>query len=440
MLLVNDRSVTRGRVGEKDSMTKADIIQAAFRAWGRGFYRNTSLTTVAKELKVSKPALYRHFCCKQALLDAMYESFFDDYAAFVKDGYERAAQITDHKEAMFTAIRVIMEYYARNVYAFIFSLVRVYGEQGLGATRDHLVKRGVNTEAFARAEGKLKAVPPQIIQAIAASLSFSMARFHKLGLPSEAGQGPTAVDEVIFTTGCIISNGLGFQKQEVEPLDFEALEQQVSGAVVEVEEDKLLHAVAEAVAGAGPWDVSMEMVARRSGLSKSGLYAHFKNKQDMLAQLFLTEIDRIIGFAEESMKASTKTAERLYLAIFSICDYLRSRPDILIALDWLRTRNIMPDKPEQIPPPPRLYRIFRDIHFSPEPGKPPLDVGEDWVPSWILFLIVNTLMYCVRDDSEDTGGWNKSRRPSRAEFAKIANGHFRTLYQFITRGIREFAL
>jgi AcrR family transcriptional regulator len=425
-------------------MTKTDIVQAAFRAWGRVFYQSTSLTEVARELGVSKTALYRHFCNKQALLDAMYESFFDDYAAFIKDGYEQASLTADSLEAMFITLRTIMEFYARNVNAFVFSLVYVYGDRRLGATADNLIKRGVNLDAFTRAVGELKAIPVQVIQAMLATLSFSMARFHKLGLPAGQGapleQADSLIEGEISRLRCIVSEGVGFQKQEVEALDFEALEKRVSGTVVHVEENKLLHAVAEAVAGAGPWNVSMGMVARRSGLSKSGLYAHFKNKQDMLVQLFVTEIERIINFAEESMKGSDETAERLYLAIFAICDYLRSRPDILIALDWLRTRRIMPEKPD--PPPLRIYRIFRDIHFSPEPGMP--DLEEDWIPSWILFLIVNALMHCGQGGSEDFMEWAKApkgrrRQPSREEFAKISNRDVRVLYRFVTRGIREFA-
>ena len=57
-------------------MTKADVIDAAFKAWGRGFYLNTSLSYVARELQVCKPALYRHFRNKQALLNAMIVYFF----------------------------------------------------------------------------------------------------------------------------------------------------------------------------------------------------------------------------------------------------------------------------------------------------------------------------------------------------------------------------
>ncbi|MDR3249203.1 MAG: TetR/AcrR family transcriptional regulator [Treponema sp.] len=438
-------------------MTRADIVQAAFRAWGRAFYKNTSLSGVAKELGVSKPALYRHFCGKQALLEAMYESFFDDYAAFVKATYEQASKTTGYKEAMAAIARIMMDFYARNVYAFIFSLVYVYGDRRMGNTEEQLVKRGVDMSVFYRMEGELKAFPPLVIHGAIATLTFSMARFHKLGQPGGTiNQGfpgepvqalspsEAAIEAEISLVDCIISNGIGFQKQEIEDLDYGALEQQVSGTGIHIEENKLLHSVAEAVAGAGPWDVSMGMVAHRSGLSKSGLYAHFKNKHDMLAQLFVTEMDRIIDFAEESMKGSTVAAERLYLAIFSICDYLRSRPDILIALDWLRTRNVSMEQTGQavISPPPRIYRIFRDIHFSPE-LKPRLpDTAEDAVPAWILFLIVNALMHGGRGAPEHFMNWTKppKRQASREDFGKISNENFRILYRFITRGIREFAL
>ena len=48
-------------------MNKDDIISAAFRAWGREGYRKMSLTDVASELGVTKPALYRHFGDKERL-------------------------------------------------------------------------------------------------------------------------------------------------------------------------------------------------------------------------------------------------------------------------------------------------------------------------------------------------------------------------------------
>ncbi|MDR0642042.1 MAG: TetR/AcrR family transcriptional regulator, partial [Treponema sp.] len=212
-----------------------------------------------------------------------------------------------------------------------------------------------------------------------------------------------------------------------------------------IEENELLHSVAEAVAGAGPWGVSMEMVARVSGLSKSGLYAHFKNKGDMLAQLFVTEFDRIIDFAEESMGFSTDPLERLYLAVFAICDYLRSRPDVLIALDWLRTRRAGFPEPAEKKVPSRLYRIFRDIRCPPQfEGRFPGLEG-DWIPAWILSLIIVSLMHGIRLDTKRFKEWIGMskvyrRKLSRERFAGSPNENFRCLFRFIARGLENSPL
>jgi AcrR family transcriptional regulator len=442
-------------------MTRADVIQAAFRAWGRDVYRTTSLRDVAGELGVSKAALYRHFCSKQALLEAMGEWFCDDYAARTREDYLRAAGAADPGEALVILIRAIMRYYAADAYVFVFSLIYVYGERRLGSPQEMLTRRGVDMGIFERLLAHTDS--PGTIRLVFATLAFAMAYYHRLGpsersicppLPSphsqdggadaagpqgEAGKGEF-LERDISLVCCIIFRGLGFQKEEVESLDYGALERKVSGLGLRIEENELLHSVAEAVARAGPWGVSMEMVARVSGLSKSGLYAHFKNKRDMLVQLFATEFDRIIAFAEESARLSTVPAERLYLAIFSIGEYLRSRPDVLIALDWLRTRRVGMPGPADERVPVHLYRIFRDIElFSGSPGRL-YQVEGDWIPAWILFLIVTFLMQGMGQDKRKFTEWLSMpkgirRQLSREGVARISNETFRNLYRLIVRGI-----
>ena len=78
-------------------MTRQDIIKAALRVWGRELYQHTSLGDVARELGVSKTALYRHFTGKQELLEAMDEYFYDGYAGFLKPRCEAALRIPDRK-------------------------------------------------------------------------------------------------------------------------------------------------------------------------------------------------------------------------------------------------------------------------------------------------------------------------------------------------------
>jgi AcrR family transcriptional regulator len=436
-------------------MTRADIIQAAFKAWGKDRYRSTSLSKVARELGVSKTALYRHFSNKQALLEAMYEWFLDDYAAKIMDGLRQAAACGP-REAMATVARAILGYFARNLYMFIFSLVYVYGDRPLGNSHELLIKRGLNMGVFDEIQ---KLSPsPQITRLVLATLTFAMAYFHRLAAPERAAperaaperaaeDGAPTEEEIernISLALCIIFQGLGFHKEEADALDYAFLEGKVSGISRNIEENDLLHSVAEAVAGAGPWAVSMEMVARVSGLSKSGLYAHFTNKRDMLAQLFATEFDRIIDFAEKSMEFSADPAERLYLAVFAICDYLRSRPDVLIALDWLRARRIGIPEPGEQRVLPRFYRIFRDIQNLPELKRRFSGITDEWIPAWVLFLTVAALTQCVQTDTKQAEEWLNTpkdcrRKLSREEFAKIPNESFRNLYRFIVRGIGDFA-
>ncbi|MDR0401321.1 MAG: TetR/AcrR family transcriptional regulator [Treponema sp.] len=167
-------------------MTRTDIIHAAFKVWGRNFYRTTSLSDVAGELGVSKAALYRHFCSKQALLEAMHEWFVDDYTAKIKDEYRRALAAVDARETLVILIGAIMRYYAGNAESFVFSLIYVYGERRLGSPHEFLAGRGVDLGIFERI---LKDAPyPLAIRMIFATFTFALAYFHRLG-PSERSAG-----------------------------------------------------------------------------------------------------------------------------------------------------------------------------------------------------------------------------------------------------------
>jgi AcrR family transcriptional regulator len=183
----------------------------------------------------------------------------------------------------------------------------------------------------------------------------------------------------------------------------------------------------------------MEMVAQRSGLSKSGLYAHFKSKQDMLAQLFLAEFGRIATYAELNIGASAVPEEQLYLAIISIADYLRSRPEILVALDWIKTRRLTLG---HYTFPVQIYRFITNIKLDAFREEQNDKAGDAETPSdrlaqWILFLIINTLIRWPHPVRE----WGGAQGPQPLRslvFTEIPNDSFRILYRFIARGLKGF--
>jgi len=409
-------------------MTKTDIINAAFKVWGRDLYRTTSLAEIAVELGVSKPALYRHFKDKDALLDAMHTAFFDDCVLFLKKGCEQADAASSTQEACLAFIKVIAEYYIRNKEAFIFSHILVYNCHERKNTVQELKNRGINFKhsVFENKSGTY----PAKMQLLLVTVIFSIANFHHEYFLTDRVPNEETIKAALNRIEDLVKKGLKMDGRKISALDYERLEKQAASLVGENREDNaLLKAVAEAVAEAGPWDASMEMVAKRSGLSKSGLYAHFKNKQDMLAQLFIAEFSKIVNFAKAQIETTEIHEEQLYLAIISIVYYLRSRPEIFVAMDWVKTRQL--DLGKAMPG--RLYRIIRSIkaeairkydqHFL------------FWAANWVIFMIVNTLaLWPTRFkklselNAVDDKAWTKSA-------VDVPNECFRVLFRFISLGL-----
>jgi AcrR family transcriptional regulator len=403
-------------------MTKTEIMEAAFKVWAREFYLNTSLSHVARELKVCKPALYRHFRNKQALLEAMTTYFCDEFADFIRPDYEKAFKTKDGKEGTFIMVRILAEYYARNVEMFIFLMIKL-NDRKLDSFNiiKQLQIRGVDLSHSER----ISEFRPLAMRLINTTLIFFMAGFHMKKKSMVNPPPEAAIISILDTISKITGQGLGYSIGEIDGLDYEGLESRIAGTINNIEDDPLLKAVAWAVAEAGPWEASMEQVARRSGLSKSSLYGHFKNKQDMLHQLFITEMGRIIEFARQGIRQSAVPQEQLYLGIFSIVEYLRSKPDILVALDWIRNRRIslkpagnMDDKPPQI-----FQHLFENIDIKLLQRGATL-TEEPWLSPWILFLIVNTLM----------------QRNSGRVVENVPNSDIRFLHRFLTLGIGGFKI
>ena len=407
-------------------MTKDDIIKAAFKAWGRELYRTTSLTEIALELGVSKAALYRHFKDKDALLEAMYPIFFDDCAAFIKKGCEKAANTASRQEVYVILMRTIAEYYIRNKETFIFSLVRVFSNLDRQNLAGEFWERGINFEHLIREKAE-EASYPSKMQLIIATTVLGVAIFYRDSHKTCEEIPDEALQKILAEIEERIGKGLRLDAAKINAMDFEAMERQAAEIIYEDTEDNaLLRAVAEAVAEAGPWNASMEMVAKRSGLSKSGLYAHFKNKQDMLDQLFITEFSRIVKFAKAQIETTEIHEAQLYLAIMSIVYYLRSRPEIFIAIDWIKTRRL--ELGEGISA--LIFRNIADIKLGAVQKLDPHMLLE--FAHWILFMIVNTLAWWPPKPEAALADQN-------IEWAKnikeIPNESFRLLFRFIALGL-----
>ena len=139
----------------------------------------------------------------------------------------------------------------------------------------------------------------------------------------------------------------------------------------------------------------------------------------MLRRLFITEFKRIIEYARQGIKLSDDSAEKLYLGIYSITIYLRCRPEILVAMDWLRTRKLEIGKPEKKI---EIFRLFEDINI--ESLQDASEEEKQRASHWILFLLINILSHP-----------NPFTENTRLE---TQNDDIRLLYKFITLGLGGF--
>jgi AcrR family transcriptional regulator len=408
-------------------LTKSEIEEAAFRVWGRNFYMKTSLSQLAKELGVSKPALYRHFTSKQALTSAMTDRFMDDFANFVRHDFEKAMQTNDADDGISIIIQCVTGYFAHNVYALIFSIINIY-ERNLEvySIADRLKTRGVDMGTLDCVIEKKYKCDQKVVRLVFAALTFLMSHFHKT---KKTMDNPPSGEDVKNITDLInrtIKNGLNLPPQKLS-LDFEDLEKKIDKMTLKSEQEPFFKAVAEAVAEVGPWDVSMEMVAKKLGLSKSSLYGHFKNKKDMLRRLFKNEFKRIIEYARQGISLSAKAEEQLYLGIYSIAVYLRSRPEILIAMNWFRTRKLDLGKPDKNL---EIFRLFEDVDIEPVGGTAEDD--KQRLSHMICFLLINILVHPTPIFSAE------QKKMIKNDNLKVQNNDIRVLYKFITQGLGGF--
>jgi len=377
-------------------MTRDDIIDAAFRVWGQEFYKTTSLAGLAEALQVSKPALYRHFPCKDALLEAMEGRFYDDYTAAIKPALEDTLKIDSWKERLLAMARFITGYFARHINYLIYTLVRFSGSKEQRFFEPEIMAKWgiVFSESAFRSSGDKQYPSALFLTAFTAFCGTAIFHRRLYGLTDAPGikdyplsslswRSPSVEEVSSFVEATVerIRFGLAFDRERIESFPYEKLE--MLSVAPSTPPDPLLKAVAEVVAEEGLWKASMETAARRSGLSKSGLYAHFKSKKDMLSRLFMSEFERVADCVCAHIALSEIPEEQLYLAILSIAGYLRARPEILVAMDWVRIQRLELDIS---PPPPALYTFFSD--FKPERA-----LGTIWenTPLWIPFLLITMM-------------------------------------------------
>jgi AcrR family transcriptional regulator len=322
---------------------KRQIIDTAFEVWGEDFFAATSLGTLADNLNMTKPALYRYFGNKEELLEVMEERFAEIYFEVCRRIQERLARgdfyerVHVYQEEFF---RFFLSHYTYYRFAVIRFMPRNLSANGRLQTIRRCHQELFPAEMLEREFGWQREESRVVQRFIFSASTFLLNGLNISGSCFQVGgpADPVAIHRQLLTEGM----GRGV----VLP-DFGKIERSSTVSREELpEQHRLFSAIAEVVGEVGLWEASLDTIARRAGMGKSSLYAHFENRSEMLWQMIERE-RRTMGelFLQRTAEA-TGTAEKLYTYFALFGHYFALRTEVLAVMNWFRFQRVTITPPE----------------------------------------------------------------------------------------------
>ena len=354
----------------KPHLSRERITDAAFSAWGRTHFSQTSLVLVAKQLGVTKPALYRYFRSKEELTYAM----DSDYAMRLRDFVvlPLRARTADHRTISSdpARLREVVQLYFESVFTFfdehpyhyLYFIRTLLGRRARSNSPVHDILRQhdallldlIDDGSGRVAEQKLLMIARYITTAAAFwttehyrsdALSQSQPTF--IFEPERSQLNGEQQRELITSGTKHVINGFLASSAEIDAEPVERI------AWIQPEEIRERHrifdAITETVLQVGYGAATVERIAQRADLSKSGLYHYFTNKDDMLAQNLLDNQRHFAALARTRFAQLDTHPHRLYGLFVMIASYAHHDPSTIIVENWLRESNVEVSlPPEQI--------------------------------------------------------------------------------------------
>ncbi|MEM5947375.1 TetR/AcrR family transcriptional regulator [Spirochaetia bacterium 38H-sp] len=351
-MFVNDRSV---KTEQGVNMEHADIIKAAINAWAKSGFSSTSLNDVAKELGVTKQAIYRYYPGKDALIEAIR----DEVDRLHRAHYEalRAAMETaeSFKEAMelfvYAKADSLYTHPAEYLFFFVPPNVKIYTEQfpefysGMEKREKELfLSLFDKTGAPVLDERQLDTAYVLVQTTSALGLLKPLMEKYKEG-SSVSKEELSVIKQIVVETLCI---GICREDAVLEPVDAEYV---ANIAKVEKEELPELHKIFEVVEKLintkGMRGTSLGEVARELGMSKSSLYSHFKDKESMIKTVMVNQIKGFMDPLVTRLAMCRNTQEKVLCYILYSAAYVELHSRILGIMAWLRLNLPMPHQEEK---------------------------------------------------------------------------------------------
>ncbi|MBQ9205248.1 MAG: TetR/AcrR family transcriptional regulator [Treponema sp.] len=325
--------------------TKELILDAAFSFYEEPVFKDFSMRELAAKVGVSKPAIYRHFDGKEAVIAAMENRVFDTMADYLA---KMGGDVQASKLPLASLIDFFIENpcyinyfwyqfsseknYEKHIFESLFArnVVLAHGYETLAnyekIVSEHptfLVKQSyVGTSIFffvkaveiLRKQGKVTSEPKNHAK--------NLVEFLASGLRASTEEGD-------FLHPAAISDS---RKQELKKLCS-------IGEGVLPPENRIFVALANVIRKFKPAGVTVERIADELNMAKSSLYEYFENKNQMVKQLVNNEIALLQTIVNENSVEAANFTEYMFILIWTEFEYFSKRPSLIPICGWLLMLN-----------------------------------------------------------------------------------------------------
>ena len=321
-------------MSEEELSTKEKIIQATFSLLKTRLFSTISLSKIAREVNISKTAIYRHFENKDALEVALKNKIYEDMLQLLKK-VDALYEAKNYDGCILIVLRFIRDYPEYLNYGF-FSAPEVGEDKELYQFSDAGIKI---FSCFFDENHKIKDFDFYLkgLFVIVSMIDLMLGWFGACDCCPESKKITLSYEDYEGRILSVIKNGLSFEKSVLNPSDFARLDTLCLESMKKLPPlDKKLVALGNVVLKVGFQNVTVEAIADELGMVKSSLYTWFSDKKEMIKSLVSPEINMMLSSVVENVNAVSTPAEKLYVILKTETLYFITRKKMLSACKWIQ--------------------------------------------------------------------------------------------------------
>lgn len=388
-------------MAEEEISTKEKIIQTTFSLLKDDVFSRLSLSRIAKEVGISKTAIYRHFESKDALDAAIRDRVFSDTTELTKQ-LDKIYKEGRYEDCIRLALRYLYEkpeYLSYVLFStpnlgedFQFQKLSESGVTFLSEVFDknhHVINEHFYIHGFF---------------VFVTMIDFMLAFSSVCDFKNKNGIKDVSYEDWENHVIKMIKKGLRIKNPTISDERLSHLNTLCKKSLENIPQvDKKLVALSNVIYREGLPNVTVEAVANELGIVKSSLYSHFSDKDDMVLSLVTTELNQMLGLVAQNTEECDEMSEKIYVLLRTEIDYFMTRREMLTVCKWIQISGLYSshinenfihttynDKVRQLSENIAKNQTFFDRKLV-----------SGWVFSFPVFLVVNALCHNFSKDELD---------------------------------------